>query len=90
MTPARRQNHAVYMRYRYQTDPVHREKQKARARLGHAIRRGHMQRQPCEDCGAERAQAHHDDYGQPLVVRWLCRTHHEARHGGPGCHGARA
>jgi len=24
---------------------------------------------------ASRAHAHHDDYGLPLKVRWLCRNH---------------
>lgn len=39
-----------------------------------------MQRQPCEVCGAEKSHAHHDDYGQPLVVRWLCHSHHMEHH----------
>ena len=36
----------------------------------------------CEDCGRrERLDAHHDDYMLPLVVRWVCRRCHFARHG---------
>jgi len=34
-----------------------------------------------EVCGAENAQAHHDDYSRPLDVRWLCDTHHRQHHG---------
>lgn len=41
---------------------------------------GRMKRQPCEICGDEKADAHHDDYAQPLSVRWLCRTHHAQWH----------
>lgn len=45
-----------------------------------ALRNGSLVRQPCELCGAERVDAHHDDYSQPLQVRWLCRGHHLAHH----------
>jgi hypothetical protein len=41
-----------------------------------ALRTGRLVRQPCEVCGAEQTEAHHDDYDKPLQVRWLCRTHH--------------
>lgn len=39
-----------------------------------------LTRQPCEVCGSEKAQAHHDDYSKPLDVRWLCTTHHAEWH----------
>jgi hypothetical protein len=31
-------------------------------------------------CGGGEANAHHDDYGQPLAVRWLCSLHHHEVH----------
>lgn len=58
-------------------DPV---KKHAQNSAGAAIRHGVMDRQPCEICGAEPAEAHHDDYSQPRSVRWLCRVHHEEHH----------
>ena len=35
--------------------------------------------QPCEHCGAK-AHAHHENYDNPLEVRWLCPLHHKHRH----------
>jgi ribosomal protein S27AE len=52
------------------------EKIKARSTLYSALRTGRIERQPCERCGAEKVQAHHDDYSRPLDVRWLCRDCH--------------
>lgn len=45
-----------------------------------AIARGELIREPCEICGAEKADAHHDDYNKPLEVRWLCRSCHMEWH----------
>lgn len=47
---------------------------------GNAIRDGKLMREPCEVCGAEKSEAHHDDYNYPMSVRWLCRKHHVAHH----------
>jgi hypothetical protein len=41
-----------------------------------AIKAGQLERQACEVCGIEPVDAHHDQYEQPLQVRWLCRRHH--------------
>jgi len=38
-------------------------------------KRGKIQVQCCEVCGAK-AEMHHDDYSKPLRVRWFCRQHH--------------
>lgn len=56
------------------------QKAKAVGALNYAIRKGKLTRQPCEECGAEKAEGHHDDYAKPLEVRWLCRTHHRQHH----------
>ena len=45
-----------------------------------ALASGQLQKRPCEVCGAETVDAHHDHYDQPLAVRWLCRTHHVKLH----------
>lgn len=69
-----------YDRIRWHTDAVYRKKKMARIMVKQAIKRGKMTRQPCSVCGAEFAEAHHEDYTQPLEVVWLCPTHHRARH----------
>lgn len=58
------------------------QKKKANARsyLNVYIRRGAIKKQPCEVCGNEKAQAHHDDYDKPIEVRWLCVRHHIEHH----------
>jgi hypothetical protein len=58
--------------------PILHDQARAVAKL--AIARGDLVRQPCEVCGVEPAQAHHDDYSKPLDVRWLCRKHHGEQH----------
>lgn len=55
-------------------------KRRAHDAVREAKRNGSLVRQPCEKCGSEKADAHHDDYSQPLSVRWLCRTHHLEAH----------
>jgi hypothetical protein len=49
---------------------------KARWTVNNAIRDGVIQREPCEECGGPNSEAHHEDYSQPLAVRWLCRRCH--------------
>lgn len=56
------------------------EKKKAEWTVSNAIRDKKMMRQPCEVCGKEKSQAHHDDYSKPLEVRWLCTKHHAEHH----------
>ena len=48
--------------------------------INNAILRGDIERKPCEICGAEPTEAHHDDYNKPLEVRWLCRECHSKWH----------
>ena len=44
------------------------------------MRDKHIIKQPCEVCGEEKAEAHHDDYDKPLEVRWLCFKCHRKWH----------
>lgn len=44
------------------------------------LKSGNIRRKPCERCGAENSQAHHDDYAFALEVTWLCPMHHAERH----------
>jgi hypothetical protein len=58
-------------------------KRAARAKVRQALRKGVLTRPDrCEQCGGGgRIDGHHDDYAQPLAVRWLCRgTCHPAQH----------
>lgn len=56
-------------------------KHKAHKTVRDAIRDGILERKPCEVCGSnERIHAHHDDYSNPLDVKWLCQKHHNERH----------
>ena len=55
------------------------KRKKARVMFNHYLRDNHIERQPCEICGAK-AEAHHDNYDKPLDVRWLCFKHHRQWH----------
>lgn len=60
--------------------PENQKKSSAQKIATAAIKAGTLVRQPCEKCGATRVHAHHDDYDEPLSVRWLCPTHHRWHH----------
>lgn len=64
----------------YSKKPNVRVKQMARRVTRNAIRRGELNRLPCEVCNTLPTDAHHDDYEKPLDVRWLCRKHHSEHH----------
>jgi hypothetical protein len=59
--------------------PEQKAKAIARGKLNLAVHHGRVKRQPCEVCGAPKAEAHHEDYSKPLDVEWLCPTHHRER-----------
>ena len=56
--------------------------------VNRAIAQGVLIPEPCEVCGIygkddngkRKVIAHHDDYNQPLQVRWLCHLHHGEWH----------
>jgi hypothetical protein len=59
----------------------HPEKQRARAILNDAIRRGVVHKGACYAAGLECTagiEGHHDDYSKPLEPTWTCRKHHRA------------
>lgn len=58
------------------------DKYRAHLAVQRGLKSGDLVRQPCEVCGHPRTDAHHDDYSEPLTVRWLCRQHHTRLHGG--------
>lgn len=55
-------------------------KAKARDFVKYAIWSGRIIRMPCEVCFNPVSQAHHDNYNQPLKIRWLCVEHHSELH----------
>ncbi len=76
--------HAAYMRVHR---PRHRDlpaaaraRANARAYANTYQHRGQLIWWPCAGCGATDPEKHHEDYTQPLAVRWLCRRCHLARH----------
>ena len=52
----------------------------ARNAANEALRKGVLARRPCDACGADGAQMHHEDYALPLDVTWLCSACHTALH----------
>lgn len=54
----------------------------AQVSLRAAVARGDLVRPAtCENCGKPcKAQGHHDDYRNPLTVRWLCQRCHNLAH----------
>lgn len=75
-----RERASEYERHKYHDDPAFRARKLARMATHTAIRRGILEREACEVCGACEVEAHHDDYTKPLEVRWLCKQHHEQHH----------
>lgn len=48
--------------------------------IRNGVAAGKIERMPCEVCGVAKSEAHHDDYGKPYDVRWLCKLHHNELH----------
>lgn len=74
--PAR---HAIVVKRAQQYRVRFPERYKAYTAVSNAIRDGRLKRQPCAVCGG-RGHAHHEDYGRPLDVVWLCPAHHHQYH----------
>ncbi len=58
------------------------EKLSARHKVEKALKSGKLVKPlECRNCGSKRKLvAHHDDYGQPLEVKWYCYRCHWYRH----------
>lgn len=56
------------------------EKAKAHSASYRAANSGLLESKPCEVCGNPKTEKHHEDYKQPLDVKWLCTKHHAERH----------
>lgn len=70
-----------YLRkHKYHQLPDYKEKAKVRTVTLAAIKSGKIERKPCEVCGDERSEIHHEDYSDPMKIRWLCKWHHEDVH----------
>lgn len=52
---------------------------RAHTAVERAVKSGDLEPWPCEVCG-EKGHAHHPHYGSPLLVVWLCPTHHKQAH----------
>jgi hypothetical protein len=67
----------TYIRYK-ESHPIVKAAHQA---IKNEIRSGRMSRGKCVACGdPNKAQAHHDNYAFPLVVRWLCPSCHSKWH----------
>lgn len=64
-------------------------KLRAQKQARRAVEKGLLTKTGCEVCGTDKVQGHHPDYKEPLVVMWLCQTHHCEWHrlNGPGLNG---
>lgn len=62
-------------------DPKKMARYSAYSKVAYALRAGTIKRSPCEKCGMKKVEAHHDNYCEPLKVRWLCVKHHKIEHG---------
>lgn len=76
-TPERKAQDKKNLRKKRARNPL---RSLAHSAVSNALRAGRLKKCPCEVCGLEEVDAHHDDYSKPLDVRWLCRTHHCEHH----------
>lgn len=58
----------------------HPQKVKAHSLVYRNIKSGILVKMPCGICGCEKVEAHHENYSNPLEVKWLCVPHHKAWH----------
>ena len=77
--PERKSKALIYQQRRRKNAP---QKNAARNAVNDAVRRGQLEKEPCQFCGNPKSQAHHEDYSKPLDVVWVCfKCHREKFHG---------
>lgn len=71
-----------HRRYREagKNDPLFKLKDRTRHKTRELIKRGIIQKKPCEVCGYKISNAHHEDYNDPYKVVFLCAVHHSQLH----------
>lgn len=76
--------HAAWMRDNrppYADLPIdQKNKSRSRSIAGVYFRRGKLPERHCHNCGGVADEKHHDDYKQPLAVKWFCRPCHVSFH----------
>lgn len=67
---------------KYREDEVNLKKHRCRCLARKAVKEGLLILQPCECCGCEKVQMHHESYeiGDELKVNCLCLKCHHKRH----------
>ncbi len=64
----------------YRQRPEVKEKNKTRQKTITLINSGTIKKSPCEKCGEENVQAHHEDYSDAHNVKFLCVPCHSKLH----------
>ena len=77
--------HAEHMRLNRpkhsELKPEARQKANCRAHTKVYVERGNLVKESCCNCGHDHTEAHHSDYSNPKLVRWVCRPCHLELHG---------
>ena len=78
----KRRGNRLTKEYYERYDKENPKKKIARDAVNNAVRDGKLSKPvECEVCGKSgRLHGHHEDYGQPLLVVWVCAACHRAIH----------
>ena len=75
--------HALYVRKwrkNYKLNLQQKKKDACRSYASVYLKRGKIIKQPCQKCGNEKSEMHHNDYNEPLKIIWVCRRCHLGLH----------